>query len=187
MGSGFLPLTRKTPAPTTTALEIAAGKTPTPAVSEAVVNGRPLSLPYIEGGRNLPGKAMMSFELTNPEVLMRGTHNNAAKIPLEVAQKLEGRSFKDFDTFREAFWIEMSKSRYAKDFGEINYHRMIEGNAPMALESQQLGGRQSYELHHMKPIHDGGPVYDMSNLLINTPKYHKEVLDVGYHYKKTKK
>jgi hypothetical protein len=128
---------------------------------------------------------MMSFELTNPPVLLRGSHNNAAKIPLEVAQKLEGRSFKDFDAFREAFWIEMSKSRYAKDFGELGLINMKKGNAPFADEAQWYGGRRSYELHHMTPIHDGGSVYDMSNLLISTPKYHKEVLEPGYHYKRT--
>ncbi|QOL19881.1 Putative toxin with S-type pyocin nuclease domain [Candidatus Bodocaedibacter vickermanii] len=154
---------------------------------EAVVSNRPLSLPYIESGRYLPGKAIMSFELTNPPVLMRGTHNNAAKIPLEVAEKLIGKNFKTFDSLKKAFWIEMSKSSYARDFEEVNLRSMRLGNAPDAHPSQWLGERKSYELHHMTPIHDGGAVYDMSNLLISTPKYHKEVLEKGYHYKRVKK
>jgi len=37
-------------------------------------------------------------------------------------------------------------------------------------------------LHHKTPINQGGSVYDVDNLYIVTPKYHKEILDPAYHY-----
>ncbi|QOL19459.1 HNH endonuclease signature motif containing protein [Candidatus Bodocaedibacter vickermanii] len=152
------------------------------AVAEAAVSSRPLSLPYIEGGRYVPGKAMMSFELTNPPVLMRGTHNSAGKVPLEVAQKLSGKEFSSFDAFRSEFWKTMAESSYAKEFKSADIARMQKGNAPIVHLEQSLGSRITYELHHRTPIHDGGPVYDLSNLLIVTPKYHKEILSKQSHY-----
>lgn len=36
--------------------------------------------------------------------------------------------------------------------------------APTALKSQWLEGQIKYHLHHAKPIHDGGGVYDLDNL-----------------------
>lgn len=77
--------------------------------------------------------------------------------------------------------------RYVKDFGVGDLIKMEKGLAPAADPAQWLGGRPSYEIHHMTPLHDGGAVYDMSDLLITTPKYHKEVLESGYHYKRIKK
>ncbi len=59
---------------------------------------------------------------------------------------------------------------------------MKNGLAPRVAETQQLGNRISFEIHHKKPIHDGGGVYDMDNMVIVTPRYHKEILDPAYHY-----
>ncbi|WP_342745533.1 hypothetical protein [Cystobacter ferrugineus] len=59
---------------------------------------------------------------------------------------------------------------------------MRNGYAPYVVEGQKLGDRAVYELHHMEPIHQGGSVYDLSNLMIMTPRFHKDVLDRTYHY-----
>lgn len=59
---------------------------------------------------------------------------------------------------------------------------MKKGLSPEVLESQRLGGQIKYVLHHKTPINQGGGVYDMDNLYIVTPKYHKEILDPAYHY-----
>ena len=107
---------------------------------------------------------------------------NAGRVPLEVAQKLEGKTFSSFDEFRRAFWKNMAESSYASEFTSINLSRMKQGLAPQASEFQQLGGRTVYELHHQTPIHKGGAVYDCSNILIVTPKYHQTVLEKTYHY-----
>ncbi len=58
---------------------------------------------------------------------------------------------------------------------------MSEGYAPKVLPEQQLGGRISYELHHVEPISQGGSVYDVSNIMVTTPKFHNEVLLRSYH------
>ena len=54
---------------------------------------------------------------------------------------------------------------------------MIKGNAPIALREQSLGKRITYELHYKTPIHAGGKTYDLSNIVISTPRYHLEVLE----------
>ena len=59
---------------------------------------------------------------------------------------------------------------------------MNQGLAPIAKESQQLGGQKSYILHHNQPIYQGGAVYNVDNLTIVTPRYHKEILSPSYHY-----
>jgi len=52
----------------------------------------------------------------------------------------------------------------------------------MVLKDQRLGDQKSYILHHLTPINKGGGVYDLDNLLITTPRYHREVLSPSYHY-----
>lgn len=59
---------------------------------------------------------------------------------------------------------------------------MRSGKAPIASKTQWDGKNKSYVLHHKTPIQHGGGVYDMNNIIIVTPRYHKEVLDKSYHY-----
>ncbi|WP_341478404.1 HNH endonuclease signature motif containing protein [Clostridium perfringens] len=105
-------------------------------------------------------------------------------IPKEVGIKLQGKKFKDFNEFRSEFWKEMSKSKYAKEFSKNNISNMSKGNAPIAVEEQWLGSRSKYELHHKKPIWDGGDVYNLDNLVIVSPRYHQEILDKDYHFQR---
>lgn len=78
----------------------------------------------------------------------------------------------------------MSKSKYAKEFSESNISNMLKGNAPMVIKEQRLGSRSRYELHHKKPIWDGGDVYNLDNLVIVSPRYHQEILDKDYHFQR---
>jgi hypothetical protein len=176
MGSGIPRLTKK-PAVVTQATTDAAAATS--AVGEVPVR---LELPYVESGRSVSGTAMMGSELSNPPVLMRGTHHSAGKVPLEVAEKMNGKTFESFDAFRKAFWKTMADSSYAKEFGEASISDMRKGIAPRVHDSQWLGKRRSLELHHRTPIQDGGAVYDLSNILVVTPRYHLEVLERATHY-----
>ncbi len=49
---------------------------------------------------------------------------------------------------------------------------MKSGKAPSPRESEQVGGRVKYELHHVKPIDIWGAVYDINNMRVLTPKRH---------------
>ncbi|MBS0186327.1 MAG: HNH endonuclease [Proteobacteria bacterium] len=140
-----------------------------------------LTLPY-SGGRNVEGIAHITKPLINPEKLMRGSQMNAGHIPLEVAKMMEGKTFKSFDEFRREFWKNMAKSQYAQEFGDLNILRMKDGLSPFSIKSQHLGKQKTYHLHHKTPISQGGAVYDMANILISTPKYHKEILQKSIHF-----
>ena len=56
------------------------------------------------------------------------------------------------------------------------------GQSPLVPESQRVGRRRTYELHHVRPIARGGALYDLSNLMIVTPLYHASVLNPRYHF-----
>ncbi|MET1067392.1 MAG: S-type pyocin domain-containing protein [Pseudomonas prosekii] len=93
-------------------------------------------------------------------------------IPKDVADALRGRDFKSFDTFRAAFWKAVSGSAAAEQFIEQNVGRMRTGRAPRVRKADRVGGRLSYELHHLEKVSEGGGVYDVDNLRINTPRNH---------------
>jgi hypothetical protein len=135
----------------------------------------------IKGSRQTPGTAHVSAPLVDAQVMLRGTHGNAGNIPLDVAKMMEGKSFNSFDLFRNEFWKSMSKSKYAGEFGEANITRMEGGLAPFAVKSQHIGLQKNYHLHHKSPISHGGAVYDLSNIQIVTPRFHKEVLEKSFH------
>jgi hypothetical protein len=114
---------------------------------------------------------------------LRGTDGNFGVVPGQIADVLNGRQFKNFDEFRESFWKAVSAdSNLASQFGKANLRRMSEGLAPIARQSQHLGKQQSYVLHHKTPIQHGGPVYDLNNIVVVTPRLHKEILDGSFHF-----
>lgn len=128
------------------------------------------------GGENLP-------EVTGP--WLRGSEGNAGRIPGQIADNLRGQSFKSFDDFREAFWKEVGKDPdLSAQFSPSNVTRMGDGHSPFTAPGQAFRGGRNYVLHHLTPIWDGGGVYDMDNLAVITPRYHAEILDPAYHYKK---
>jgi hypothetical protein len=114
---------------------------------------------------------------------LRGTAGNAGRIPPQIAEQLRGQQFKSLDAFREQFWRTVAADEnLASQFSTANQSRMREGLAPIAMKSQQLGEQTSYILHHVQPIQQGGGVVDLDNLVVVTPRYHKEILEPGYHY-----
>lgn len=138
--------------------------------------------------RNEAGTAFGNGRATGGSKWLKGSHGNAGLFPKQIADKLRDRNFKNFDDFREAFWQEVGKDpNLSKQFSKSNISRMKKGNAPVAHPTQWDGKVKSYSLHHRTPIHTGGGVFDMDNILIVTPKFHKEVLDPNYHYDRAKK
>ncbi|WBW96132.1 hypothetical protein [Oceanirhabdus sp. W0125-5] len=134
--------------------------------------------------RKIAGIVSGGENLSNPIRAMRGSGGNIGVVPKEVADNLRGREFSNFDAFRKAFWEEYSKSSYASKFSKSNIKRMSNGLAPKVIPSQQYGKHTSYVLHHKNPIHNGGGVYDLDNIIISSPRMHQEILDKGFHFNK---
>ena len=114
---------------------------------------------------------------------LRGTERNAGLFPKSIADKLRGKQFTNFDDFKQQFWKAVAdEPSVANQFDANSNQRMQGGLSPFTDVSQQIGGMKNYVLHHKKPINQGGAVYDMDNLYILTPKFHKEILAPAYHY-----
>ncbi|BCS88467.1 hypothetical protein [Pseudodesulfovibrio sediminis] len=129
-------------------------------------------LPGWEGSlsarRLVPGAASHGSDL--PRIIegqtwLKGTAGNAGKVPAQIAEKLNGREFSDFNKFRKAFWQEVAADPVlSKQFSPSNVTLMKSGKAPYAHETQQIGSRVQYELDHMEELQYGGSVYDMNNI-----------------------
>jgi hypothetical protein len=134
--------------------------------------------------RNTPGIATGGENLSVVTgKWLKGSEGNVGIVPKQIADKLRGKKFSSFDKLRNEFWLAISQeSILADQFSKSNITRMSGGLAPIALENQWLGENKSYVLHHKTPIQQGGGVYDLNNLVVVTPRYHKEILDPAYHY-----
>ncbi len=136
----------------------------------------------LSNARRLPG-SVTGNGINIKGTWLKGSDGNAGLFPKSVADKLRGKSFNSFDEFREAFWKEVANDPHlATQFKPQNISLMKQGKAPIPVEEQWLGGQKTYILHHKTPINQGGGVYDVDNLYIVTPKYHKEILTPEYHY-----
>jgi len=103
---------------------------------------------------------------------------NAGLFPKSAADKLKGKDFKNFDEFRSKFRKAASEDpNLASQFSNSNVTLIKQDKAPITVDEQWLGRRMIYKIHHKTPIHDGGGdgVYYMDNLVIITPKNHKEI------------
>lgn len=99
-----------------------------------------------------------------------------APLPTAVVDVLRGRTYSRFDSFRRAFWREVSRvPELADQLVESNLKNTQKGNAPIPLMAEWSGKRSRFELHHLIRIVDGGGVYDVDNLRINTPKNHNKL------------
>jgi hypothetical protein len=96
-----------------------------------------------------------------------------APIPTGIADQLRGKSFSSFDAFRRAFWkAVVADSELSSQFIPKNIERMQDGNAPKARKQDHAGKKRSFELHHVDFVSEGGEVYNVDNLRVNTPKNH---------------
>lgn len=46
------------------------------------------------------------------------------------------------------------------------------GLAPYPVPSEQVGGRITFELHHLEEIQHGGDVFNVDNINVTTPRLH---------------
>ncbi len=99
-----------------------------------------------------------------------------APIPTRIADRLRGKSFASFDAFRKAFWMAVAgDSELSGQFIPRNIDRMRDGFAPTARYADAIGKRKVFELHHVELVSEGGKVYDVDNLRVNTPKNHVSI------------
>lgn len=96
-------------------------------------------------------------------------------VPGQIAARLRGRAFSNFSEFQQAFWREVAADpQLVAGFGPKNRAVMAAGGAPFVVQEERwgrsAGGR--FILHHILPIEHGGGVYDMSNLLVTSPRLH---------------
>ncbi|MHB2140867.1 S-type pyocin domain-containing protein [Pseudomonas monsensis] len=96
-----------------------------------------------------------------------------APIPTRIADRLRGREFSSFDAFRRAFWTEVRDDpELFSQFNQDAQDRLMSGNAPAVRDREAVGTRGVFEIHHVERIAEGGAVYDVDNLRVNTPKNH---------------
>jgi hypothetical protein len=127
--------------------------------------------------RNSPGTAYIGGELREIKGnWLRGDQRNAAVMPKQIAEKLSGRKFNTFSELRQEFWKLVARDPVlSKEFDKSQKTLMEKGYSPFANVAESTGGgrgNEVYNLHHIKPIEEGGPVYDLFNLRIVTPLFH---------------
>ncbi|WP_197473384.1 S-type pyocin domain-containing protein, partial [Erwinia sp. ErVv1] len=126
--------------------------------------------------RNRLGKVSGKGEPVGGDWLTNAGKDLGAPIPSQIADKLQGREFANFDAFREAFWKDVGRDPVLiKQFRENNKRNLMKGYSPFPIPSEQVGGRIRFELHHVKFIKDNGAIYDIDNIRVMTPKRHIEI------------
>lgn len=126
--------------------------------------------------RGEPGVVTGVGEDVPDEWLDHARSGLGAPIPTSIADSLRGRKFSSFDSFRRAFWVEVSRDpKLSEQFASKDLVRMSGGSAPRALYADTVGSRLSHDIHHVEQISEGGEVYNVDNLRVNTPKNHIDV------------
>ena len=101
------------------------------------------------------------------------TQGDGAPIPLQIADQLRGRAFKNFRAFREALWIAVADDpELKKQFVSNNISEMKSGRSPFVRKGDRVGGKVKFELHHVICISKEGLVYDVDNVCVVTPRSH---------------
>lgn len=134
---------------------------------------------YLKTARDEPGVATGKGEtLSGSEKWLEAASSGlGAPVPAQVADKLRGKSFRNFDHFREEFWLAVSECpELMKDFKPSNQTLIRMGLAPYPIPSEQVGGRTTFELHHIEEIQHGGEVFNVDNINVTTPRLH-----IGIH------
>lgn len=125
------------------------------------------------GPRYEPGTVTGMGQAVGENWLGSAGEAGGAPIPAQIADQLRGQDFRSFDKFREKFWSAVTNdSELSKQLSPLNKAIAKGGYSPYAPRSEQVGGREKFEIHHMLPIGKGGEVYNIDNMAITTPKAH---------------
>jgi len=130
----------------------------------------------LQSGRDLPGKVEGKGADIAGQWLATSGKELGAPVPTRIASKLLDKEYRSFDAFRAAFWKEIaSDTQLTQQFSKQNVERMKLGLSPIVPLKESVGGRRSFELHHIQLISQGGEVYDVDNIRVVTPKRHIEI------------
>ncbi|WP_236127649.1 S-type pyocin domain-containing protein [Cedecea colo] len=126
--------------------------------------------------RNNPGQVTGKGQKVSGIWLSDANTGNGSSVPSQIADRLRGRTFANFDQFRKAFWLEVSKDpELSSQFRGSNKIHIRNGSSPFTRELDRAGGRERYEIHHIIPISKGGDVYNVDNMGITSPKRHIDI------------
>lgn len=126
--------------------------------------------------RNNPGQVTGKGQKVSGIWLSDANTGNGSPVPSQIADRLRGRTFGNFDRFRKAFWLEVSKApELSSQFRGSNKIHIRNGNSPFTRERDRAGGRERYEIHHVITISKGGDVYNVDNMGITSPKRHFDI------------
>jgi hypothetical protein len=127
--------------------------------------------------RNSPGITTQNNKIDVNQNKLMYQSGNIGVIPQEIKDRLNNRTFNNFNELRSALWEEVGNSKYATEFGKSGQTLMKNGMAPYSNSGK-------YVIHHKQPIAKGGGVYDLDNLIILSPEMHKIIIDSKYHFGK---
>ncbi|EOL9040741.1 S-type pyocin domain-containing protein [Cronobacter sakazakii] len=130
----------------------------------------------LKNPRQVQGKVSGNGVAIDNDWLGSAGVKDGSPIPRQIADKLKGRQFGSFDSFRRAFWKEVANiPELAEQFDPHNLDTMKNGRAPYVRAQERSGKRVKMELHHKQEISKGGDVYNVDNLSVVTPKRHIEI------------
>jgi LysM repeat protein len=124
--------------------------------------------------RRVPGRVFASGKLVKAG---KGwLSSGSAAIPKQVLDKLKGQRLNSGSDLTRAIWKAVADTpELAKDFGQADLWRMQHDRSPRVTKADQHRGQRTWIVHHQNDIQFGGPVYDLSNLRIVTPKEHYRI------------
>ncbi len=126
--------------------------------------------------RNNPGQVTGKGQKVSGIWLSDASTGNGSPVPSQIADKLRGRTFGNFDQFRKAFWVEVAKDpELSRQFKFSNIINMKKGKAPATYREERVGKRIKFEIHHIKPIGQDGEVYNVDNMGVTTPRRHIDI------------
>jgi hypothetical protein len=136
------------------------------------------------GGQSLPEISGQWFPELRDPVKSRGITKTkdirVAQIPGQIAKRMRGMDFKNFDDFRETFWKMVANDPVLRQGWTLrNLQRMENGLAPFVAPSERVGGGSNavYQLNHKQAIKNAGEVYNLDNIEVVSPRLHGEIGD----------
>ncbi len=126
--------------------------------------------------RYLPGVVSGLGGDIDPNWQVSASNGLGSPVPSVIADALRGRNYAEFRNLKRAIWREMSKHpEITANMSERNIALIKSGLAPFAARQDRKGGRVKLEIHHVVPISQGGDVYGVDNLRLNTPANHDTI------------